>query len=76
VEVTRERRLDPLADAERAVVLDVDGDVGREQREALGRSGSWKCKRPERDERRRDEEPEMPKPDTRRLRAALHLHPC
>jgi hypothetical protein len=37
VEVARERRLDPLADAERAVVLDVDGDVGREQREVVSR---------------------------------------
>jgi hypothetical protein len=35
VEVAGERGLDPLADAERAVVLDVDGDVRRDQREVV-----------------------------------------
>jgi hypothetical protein len=38
-EAPRERDLQALADAERAVALDVDGDVGGEQGEALGESG-------------------------------------
>ena len=39
VEVTRERHFEPLAHAERSVLLDVDCDVGRDQREAVSRSG-------------------------------------
>lgn len=38
VEVTRERDLEALADPERAVGLDLDRDVGREEREAVGAS--------------------------------------
>ena len=45
VEVARERDLEPLADAERAVRLDVDGDVGREQREAVGDAVPGKSER-------------------------------
>src|SRR5262249_37451356 len=74
VEAAFERNFEPLADAQRAVVLDVDGDVGREQREAVGRGGRWERKRSPRAEGRRDEEPETPKPEARRLRAVLHLH--
>jgi hypothetical protein len=39
VEVTGESGLDALADAERAVRLDVDGDIGRDQGEAVSRGG-------------------------------------
>jgi hypothetical protein len=39
MEAAGERNFEPLADAERAVRLDVDGDVGREQREAVSRGG-------------------------------------
>jgi hypothetical protein len=39
VEVARERGFDALAHAERAVVLDVDRDVGLEERERVGRRG-------------------------------------
>ena len=44
-EISREPDLDPLADTERAVVLDVDRDVGREQIEAVSRSGARKSQR-------------------------------
>jgi hypothetical protein len=42
VEVAREGDLEPLAHAERAVLLDVDRDVGLEQREAVGAGGAGK----------------------------------
>ena len=46
-EVARERDLEALADAERAVRLDVDGDVGLQQREAVGapRGGAQRRRR-------------------------------
>jgi len=40
VEVAREGDLESLADPERAVRLDVDADVGGEQREAVRPGGS------------------------------------
>ena len=43
-EVARERDLEALAHAERAVGLDVDGDVGLEQAEAVGARGAGKAK--------------------------------
>ena len=45
VEVTRERHFEALAHAERSVLLDVDRDVGREQREAVSRSGARESQR-------------------------------
>jgi hypothetical protein len=45
VEVAREGDLDPLADPECPVRLDVDGDVGGEKREAVGARGTGQRER-------------------------------
>ncbi len=65
-EVAREADLEPLAHPERAVGLDVDRDVGLEQREAVGVRGARESER--RAERRADEESIRPRPRSGRLR--------
>jgi len=52
VEVARERSLDALADAERAVVLDIDRDVSLKERERVGRRGGRKSENRSGGERR------------------------
>jgi len=54
VEVAGEGDLDPLADPEGAVRLDVDADVGREQREVVrsGRARESECQESRGAERR------------------------
>jgi len=49
MEVAREGDLDPLADPESAVRLDVDGDVGGEEREAVSSRSTREGKRGARD---------------------------
>jgi hypothetical protein len=45
VEVAGEGRFDPFAYPERSVRLDVDGNVGREEREAVGSRAAWERER-------------------------------
>jgi len=52
VEVAREGNLDPLADPESPVRLDVDRDVGGEKREAVGARGAGQRERGDRGNRR------------------------
>jgi hypothetical protein len=51
VEIAREGDLDPLADPERAVRLNVDRDVRREEREVVGPRDSGDGERRERGRR-------------------------
>jgi hypothetical protein len=53
VEVARECDLDPLADTERAVRLDVDRDIRGEEREVVGSRDSGEGERRERGRRER-----------------------
>ena len=70
VEVAGEGDIDALADPERAVGLDLDGEVGREKREAVGMRGTREGERDARDGsqcKKPDEETTAPRPRSGRL---------